>query len=63
MLLIHCLDDDGGGHLSIDEISDFIQYGSATFHDGGRCRPDVGDSDFGGNDPTGSPVVDPVSER
>ena len=37
--LIAALDDDGGGHLSIDEISDFIERGSATFNDGAKKQP------------------------
>ena len=28
-LLVHCLDDDGGGELSIGEIVDFIEHGGA----------------------------------
>ena len=32
--LIVALDDDGGGTLSIDELADFVERGSATFHAG-----------------------------
>ena len=30
-LLVHCLDDDGGGELSIDEIVDFVERGQFYF--------------------------------
>ena len=30
--LIDALDDDGGGTLSIDEIADFVERGTATFY-------------------------------
>ena len=33
-LLVSALDDDGGGELSIKEISDFIEQGTATFSAG-----------------------------
>ena len=32
--MIVALDDDGGGTLSIDELADFVERGSATFHAG-----------------------------
>ena len=34
-VLISCLDDNGDGQLALDEICDFIDRGTATFHDGG----------------------------
>ena len=45
---MRCLDDDANGHLSIDEISNFIQYGSAAFHDGVDDDDEMG-SRGGGN--------------
>ena len=33
-LLIKALDDDGGGTLSIDELADFVERGTATFFSG-----------------------------
>ena len=38
--LVAALDDDGGGTLSIDELADFIERGSATFFEvGERTAP------------------------
>ena len=37
-VLIRCLDDDGGGEISIDELADFVDKGSATFHDAARRK-------------------------
>ena len=34
MLLIHALDDDDNGALSIAELADFVERGTATFHSG-----------------------------
>jgi len=55
--LVLALDDDGGGDLSIDELVDFVERGTATFYSG----PVVQDTDEhpDGSELDGKPPQDP----
>ena len=58
--LVAALDDDGGGTLSLHELSDFVARGTATFHDGPASRPPAAPPPA--EAPAPAPESEPVSE-